>query len=169
MKNGKTIEEYLASKQDDDDGGLVSELDEESRIWATSYLIPAYKGKTWNDLMTKFKKPKIISNSNSSNNEEVLDEVEIENNLELESEDNALIFEFGGEEMDNDNLPILKKDNLLKNDLESQDVASLPEIQANVLGSVDNSGLFKTMNSFLGTTLVGLSTMWGFVVSLFKF
>jgi len=174
-KNGKTIEEYLASKQNIDGELNDGDLDEDSRLWATSYLIRAYKEKTWDALMSNFKKPKIeISSKSFSNNSndvnEILDEGESTSNsenvvssesLDSGSDDQTPLSNFSelvGKEKSNDfqNSKIIEK--TTKN--------LLP---ANAIGAVDDSGLLKTLNSFIDTTLVGLSTMLGFIVSLFNF
>ena len=64
-KNGKTPIDCLTSAQASD-GGLDESLDENSRIWETAYSLPAYEGKTWNSLFTKFTKPASGGSSRSS-------------------------------------------------------------------------------------------------------
>ena len=57
-KNGNTPMDYLAKNQDSD-GGVRGE-NQKNRIWETSYALIALSGKTWNEAMSKFEKPKII-------------------------------------------------------------------------------------------------------------
>jgi hypothetical protein len=174
IKDGNTPLKYLASKQDDD-GGLNPELDKNSRIWATSYLIPAYYEKTWDDLMKNFSKQvKVItrdSNSSNNSNEEV-------SFLELETEINPIIPE---ENIDVVlDLPILNDPAdvapfVATNELNEVDEATTTEsspnnnLQANVLGSVNDSGLLNIVEDIIYTTLAGIETMWNFVLSIFNF
>ena len=54
---GLTPNDYLASLQQAD-GGVESTMSStDSRVWATSYAIPASLGKTWNSLLTSYPKP----------------------------------------------------------------------------------------------------------------
>lgn len=47
---------YLASKQDKDGGMENAETDMNTRIWATSYAIPAILHKPWNEILNNFPK-----------------------------------------------------------------------------------------------------------------
>lgn len=47
---------YLANLQQEDGGVLVQTETIQSRIWATSYAIPAFLGKTWGEILYKFPK-----------------------------------------------------------------------------------------------------------------
>ncbi len=65
-KNGKSGIDYLAEQQTnaDNDGAMLPPSETlENTIWATSYAIPAGLGKTWNDIMKSFSKPKDDSGS----------------------------------------------------------------------------------------------------------
>ncbi len=77
-KDNLNPNDYLFSLQQED-GGLESlDKDENSRIWATSYAIPAASGVSWFDLMESFSKPIISSSSSSTPDEEkVLEKIEI--------------------------------------------------------------------------------------------
>lgn len=55
-KNKKTPLDYLAENQDTDGG--VKEENLQNRLWQTAYTITALSGKTWNQIMQKFEKPK---------------------------------------------------------------------------------------------------------------
>ncbi len=61
-KSGRTPLDCLSSAQASD-GGLDEDFDENSRIWATAYSLPAYQGKTWNSLFARFSKPAISNGS----------------------------------------------------------------------------------------------------------
>lgn len=50
--------QYLAHKQNDD-GGLDSDSEKNSRIWSTSYAIPAVLGLSWNFILKSFPKEEI--------------------------------------------------------------------------------------------------------------
>ncbi len=61
-KDKKTPFDYLAVNQDTD-GAMKNEVTEEeqklkNKIWETAYTAVAYSGKTWNDIMQNFEKPK---------------------------------------------------------------------------------------------------------------
>lgn len=63
-KGENTPLDYLATIQDIDGGikDLTRETDQniQNKIWETAYVISALSGKTWNQLMQKFEKPKDI-------------------------------------------------------------------------------------------------------------
>ena len=56
MKNGKTPQDYLWLLQQTDGGVEPTSLDQNSRVWATAYAIPAAGGKDWNALLASFPK-----------------------------------------------------------------------------------------------------------------
>jgi len=56
IKNNNTPFDYLANNQDFD-GGIKNEY-LQNKIWETSYVLSAISGKTWNQMMQKFEKPK---------------------------------------------------------------------------------------------------------------
>lgn len=56
-KNRKDPLDYLATNQAED-GGTKNEI-VENKIWETSYILTALSGKTWNQIMQKFNKPKV--------------------------------------------------------------------------------------------------------------
>lgn len=56
IKNGNTPLDYLATIQDID-GGIKNE-NIQNKIWETAYIASALSGKTWNQIMQKFEKPK---------------------------------------------------------------------------------------------------------------
>lgn len=67
--SGKNPNDYLGAKQSTNDGGLESSLDNNSRLWATSYAVPGYLGKTWGSIMVPFaKKTGTNESANSANN-----------------------------------------------------------------------------------------------------
>jgi hypothetical protein len=53
-----STKEYLGANQEIDGG--IKEEDLNNRIWQTSYVLTSLSGKTWNQVMHKFEKPKII-------------------------------------------------------------------------------------------------------------
>jgi len=168
IKNGKTIENYLASKQGVT-GGLV-DVGIDS-VWATSYLLPAYYEKTWDELMTNFKKPKIETSSKSSSS------VDEESVLDSVSDEVVILENLDEVEINNEISTVVEpKLSTLKNVLgetgEDSDEKVSPHeennLQANVLGGVSESGLLEIVSSFIDTTLAGLSTMLGFIALLFK-
>ncbi len=55
-KNSTSPLDYIATKQDTDGGIKGEEL--KNRIWETAYALSAYSGKTWNETMQNFEKPK---------------------------------------------------------------------------------------------------------------
>ncbi len=55
IKNNQTPGEYLRSKQAADGG--VNAATADSRIWATSYAIPAAFNKAWDDILVSFSRP----------------------------------------------------------------------------------------------------------------
>lgn len=61
VKSGKTPGAYLFSAQSQDGGIGTGSLD--SRIWATSYAIPALLSKTWYDILGTFEKPQAENSS----------------------------------------------------------------------------------------------------------
>ena len=56
IKNNNNPLDYLASMQDAD-GGTKND-DKKSKLWETAYVATALSGKTWNQIMQKFEKPK---------------------------------------------------------------------------------------------------------------
>ncbi len=68
-KNDNTPYDYMANNQDTD-GAIKNEIAEEepsikSKIWETAYAVTAMSGKTWNEILQDFEKPKdfnIVSN-----------------------------------------------------------------------------------------------------------
>ncbi len=58
IKNEQSPIDYLATMQNED--GSVKEDNLDNKIWQTSYALSALSGKTWNELMQKFEKPKEI-------------------------------------------------------------------------------------------------------------
>ncbi|MBU2542626.1 terpene cyclase/mutase family protein [Patescibacteria group bacterium] len=56
-KNNNKPSDYLQSQQEPDGGLLFEEESEQSRAWATSYVIPAYLNKTWDNILYNFEKP----------------------------------------------------------------------------------------------------------------
>lgn len=82
-KNDKSGLDYLAKQQTnaDNNGAVLSSSETpENAIWATSYAIPAGLGKTWNEIMESFSKPKNeennLNNSNKNSNKKEEKEVE---------------------------------------------------------------------------------------------
>lgn len=61
FKGGRNVNDYFASLQGSDGGLLDSNSPLSSRIWATSYAIPAYGQKTWNSIMADFSKPNNVA------------------------------------------------------------------------------------------------------------
>lgn len=59
VRNGNTPLDYLVSIQDVD-GGIKNE-NMQNKIWQTAYAVSALSGKTWNQTMQKFEKPKITA------------------------------------------------------------------------------------------------------------
>ncbi len=57
LQNNKNPNDYLFSLQADDGGIESTSTDTNSRIWATSYAIPAVLGKTWYAVLKQFPKP----------------------------------------------------------------------------------------------------------------
>ncbi|MEK7081158.1 MAG: DUF4430 domain-containing protein [Patescibacteria group bacterium] len=57
IKSENTPFDYLASIQDTD-GGIKNE-NTQNKIWETAYVASALSGKTWNQIMQKFEKPKM--------------------------------------------------------------------------------------------------------------
>lgn len=57
VKNKNTPEDYLSLLQQSDGGVEVATLDENTRIWTTSYAIPAVLYKSWSDILSSFSKP----------------------------------------------------------------------------------------------------------------
>lgn len=68
---------YLGEEQQDD-GGLEKDSSIESRVWATSYAIPAVSKLSWNDILGYFsaEEKNEEENSSSQTNETVIPEVE---------------------------------------------------------------------------------------------
>lgn len=65
FKGGKNYMDYFASKQATD-GALGDSLDAEStRIWATSYAVPAVLEKTWPSIMASYDKPASLATHGS--------------------------------------------------------------------------------------------------------
>jgi len=54
--NGNTPINYLGENQDED--GSVKADSIQNKIWQTSYILTSLSGKTWNEIMQKFEKPK---------------------------------------------------------------------------------------------------------------
>ncbi len=55
-KNNFNPFDYLATNQDTD--GIIKNEDSNNKIWQTAYALNALSGKTWNQIMRKFEKPK---------------------------------------------------------------------------------------------------------------
>lgn len=71
IKNGNTPLDYLSTMQDVDGGikNLSARLEGENiknKIWETAYVISVLSGKTWNQIMQKFDKPKEELNSSKT-------------------------------------------------------------------------------------------------------
>jgi hypothetical protein len=54
---GYTPNDYLAGLQQSDGGVEPTSSSDDTRVWATSYAIPASLGKTWDSLLQSFSKP----------------------------------------------------------------------------------------------------------------
>ncbi len=54
--NNNKPSDYLQSEQKNDGGLLTTKESEQSRVWATSYAIPAYLNKTWDNILHNFDK-----------------------------------------------------------------------------------------------------------------
>ncbi len=171
--NDNSSDNYLASKQNSD-GGLETGSDLNSRIWATAYLIPAYYGKSWNSLMSNFKKLKIETSAdntsdNSFDKKEVSNQEVVENNEPVADLILPEVVEKPFLALEN-NVPEVKEsfnsdvDNP-KDEIENQNNLNL---QANVLGSFENLPIIKTFNEVIITTFVGLKVVWSFITGLFK-
>lgn len=184
-KGGNTPLKYIITKQAGD-GGLNSELDNNSRIWATSYLIPAYYKKTWNDLIKNFSKQvaSVTASDSSSNNKKnetasttIATVIENANNEIIDNEEilslisPATVAEITGAEplvLVEQNTNTEEQNNIEENPT-SENSQNNNNLQANILGSVADSGLLEIVSNLIDTTLAGISIMWSFVVSLFKF
>ena len=59
IKNDNSPLDYLGINQDID-GGTKND-DKKSKIWETAYVVSALSGKTWNQIMQKFEKPKPVN------------------------------------------------------------------------------------------------------------
>jgi len=59
VKNNNTPFDYLATLQDADGGMNNGYL--QNKIWETAYVVSALSGKTWNQIMQKFEKPKTLA------------------------------------------------------------------------------------------------------------
>jgi len=57
-KNENTPLDYLAVKQELDDE--IKGINTESKLWETAYVLTASSLKTWNQIMQKFEKPKLV-------------------------------------------------------------------------------------------------------------
>lgn len=66
LKNEKTPEDFLYSKQADD-GGLDLNAPTTSRIWASAYAIPAALNKPWPQIINSFSKPNEENLNNNDN------------------------------------------------------------------------------------------------------
>lgn len=64
--NGDSPKDFLAEEQADDGGVLDDAESTETRVWATSYAIPAVRGKTWPSILSSFSKPETASESSDS-------------------------------------------------------------------------------------------------------
>jgi len=72
IKNGNTPLDYLAINQDTDGGIKDLPAGEEgenmqNKIWETAYVVSALSGKTWNQIMQKFEKPKELKGQSLKN------------------------------------------------------------------------------------------------------
>ena len=56
--------DYLSSNQDTD-GGIKNE-NINNKIWETSYVLTSLSGKTWNQIMQKFDKPVLVTDTNKT-------------------------------------------------------------------------------------------------------
>lgn len=66
MPSDSNPQDYLASLQDTDGGIDSATTDKDSRIWATSYAIPAASGKVWHDILNSFPKNTSATTTNTS-------------------------------------------------------------------------------------------------------
>ncbi|MFA7244742.1 MAG: prenyltransferase/squalene oxidase repeat-containing protein [Candidatus Magasanikbacteria bacterium] len=112
-KNGTTPSDYLKSAQQSD-GGISSkeENTEQTRVWITSYAIPAYLNKNWNEILKDFSKTNIsnenISNSNTATTTLQIPTTTIEIVLEEEMPTSTEeIVEVAENEQDMEILPVL--------------------------------------------------------------
>lgn len=62
-KNSKTSADYLSTQQTTDGAALVSTETKTNRVWATSYVIPAALGKTWQQILKPILKPLSVEDS----------------------------------------------------------------------------------------------------------
>ncbi len=187
--------DYIASKQSQD-GGLNIELDINSRIWATSYLIPAYYEKTWNDIMQNFSKQDIETSSNNTTSqntssssvtnyseENFIDsgETMATSTVKNLANEESLIpktLNIANAEISTDQL-IKGLEQVVKGELNSDELAkkivtgAKDNLQANALGSLNESGLISfftdTIEQIVQKILAGTSTLLGAVFSLFNF
>jgi hypothetical protein len=65
IKNGNTPLDYLALNQDTD-GGIKND-NIQNKIWETAYVASILSGKTWNQIMQKFEKPKELKGQSLKN------------------------------------------------------------------------------------------------------
>lgn len=65
IKNGNTPLDYFAIIQDTDGGTKNENI--QNKIWETAYVTSALSGKTWNQIMQKFEKPKEVITKEKEN------------------------------------------------------------------------------------------------------
>jgi hypothetical protein len=66
-KNNKNPNDYLSAQQMVDGGLETSSADVNTRIWSTSYAVPAALGKNWNNILNNFSVPENHATNNNEN------------------------------------------------------------------------------------------------------
>ena len=69
----KTPLDYFASIQDTDGG--IKDADLQTKIWETSYVASVLSGKTWNQIMQNFQKPKTAIVAKNKNTKKIVKKI----------------------------------------------------------------------------------------------
>ncbi len=69
----KTPLDYFASIQDTDGG--IKDADSQTKIWETSYVASVLSGKTWNQIMQNFQKPKTAIVAKNKNTKKIVKKI----------------------------------------------------------------------------------------------
>lgn len=166
--------EYLAFRQHSD-GGLDENMDIESRIWATSYAIPAVSILSWNEILESFEKEESESTDNTESssdgvtNEDLKEEViKIPEPVVVELKTDVV-----KEEIKEIPQKIVKKENIINDELKIKELEKV-EMTDNLLGASayqtskinEDNHIISSLLKVLENIVWPLNWFWTYIGSL---
>ena len=178
-KNGIGGIDYLAEQQTnaDNDGAMLPSSETlENAIWATSYAIPAGLGKTWNDIMKSFSKPKDDSGSSRHSTKDTDEETTSATDTETQKivspdiQTNPAIVEFSPLPEEGTPTPKTRKSTIVKEDNQPTTTDTLETTPSPLTATVVNA--LPTTNSNIPQNIplvLGIVSSIALLYALLKF